>query len=64
MELKIGMTIQASSIQGDLIQGSVEKINERTLILRSKNDSQLYLVRLDSLDASIIIKKKRKITFN
>lgn len=63
MELKIGMTIKASSIQGDSIQGSVEKINERTLIIRSQKDSQLYLVKLDTLDDSITIKKKKKTFF-
>lgn len=48
MELSIGMRIETWNVQGQKIVGHIEKVNEHTIVVRSEEDSNLYLVRLET----------------
>lgn len=52
MNAKVGMTLTGTTIQGDLIEGEVLTIYQRTLVLLSTKDSLRYLVKLVDIDTS------------
>lgn len=48
MELALGMRIETWSVQGQRITGHIEKVNEHTIVVRSSEDGNLYLARLET----------------
>lgn len=55
MKLCIGMKLEAVSVHGEVVEGEVLCIYQRTFIIVSKKDAQRYLVRLNTLSKDLYI---------
>lgn len=55
MKLCIGMKLEAVSVYGEIVEGEVLCIYQRTFIIVSKKNAQRYLVRLNTLSKDLYI---------